>query len=198
MLKGRFLWRVLGAWLIGLGFGCASTPQPPPPPAAEHHFNADAYDAHFEAAGWTLRDLGFRLARNDRRFGVITTYPKESPTSFEPWLADNTTRQAARRSTYNRLRRRVTATIQPAEGEHPGRPPYRLTVRVELERQQEPSRYLTHSARSRVTAHFRDVPAHYAGDGIPGLYWEPAGEDPALARQLLDAITTKTSDPISP
>lgn len=147
------------------------------------------YDAAFDAAVRELRDAGFRIARNDRRFGVITTWPKESPTAFEPWVGDNTTGDLARRSTLNHLRRAVEVAITPA-GRADGQAgaDYTLTVAVTLEREQRPNRYLNHSAGGTIAARYDDVPAHLAQQGIPASYWEPAGDDPELAKRLLAVI----------
>jgi hypothetical protein len=156
---------------------------------AVRYLSADDYDDVFDAAVRELRDRGFRIARNDRRFGVITTYPKESPTLMEPWVGDNTADGLALRSTLNHLRRVVEVTFAPADltGVHDG-PDYAVTVTVSLQRLQQPNRYLTHSARGTIAAAYRDTPAHLAQRGIPAVYWEPAGEDPHLASLLLQAI----------
>lgn len=171
-------------------------------------FAADDYDAVFDAAVRELRDAGFRIARNDRRFGVITTYPKESPTMFEPWVGGNTTGDLARRSTLNHLRRSVTVTLEPqflnldaalpdtsadAAADVPKYETYTLTITATLEREQQPARYLTHSARGTIAADYREVPTHLAQRGIPGNYWEPAGEDPGYAAWLLDAVTARAA-----
>lgn len=195
------------AWLGAGCVGCAGGPgetsadaapsdagavvaeQPSETPATVRFLPASDYDDVFDAAIRELRDRGYRIARNDRRFGVITTYPKESPTLFEPWVGDNTTGELATRSTLNHLRRTAEVTLQPVDATrlHDG-PGYAITVTVNLQRLQQPNRYLTHSARGTIAASYRDTPAHLAQRGIPAVYWEPAGEDPQLAEVLIQAI----------
>ena len=194
------------AWCVVGTLGCATGPgetgaadgdEPervttslaPTPEPVLATLSRDDYDAVFDAAVRELRDAGFRIARNDRRFGVITTWPKESPTAFEPWVGDNTTGDLARRSTLNHLRRSVEVQIIPAnsaDGEVGA--DYVFTVAVTLEREQQPDRYLRHSARGAVAARYREVPVHLARQGLPAEYWEPAGDDPVLAQRLLDVI----------
>lgn len=166
---------------------------------ATMHLSRDDYDAVFNAAIRELRDAGFRIARNDRRFGVITTWPKESPTAFEPWVGDNTTGDLARRSTLNHLRRAVEVTLTPAgraDGEAGAG--YTLTVAVTLEREQRPNRYLNHSAGGTIAARYDAVPAHLAHQGIPASYWEPAGNDPHLAKRLLGVIRERSGSTLTP
>ena len=209
------------AWLTTSVIGCATSPiaETETDPAATQvlpertvvRVDANQYDATFDAAVRILRDKGFRIARRDRRFGVITTFPKESPTMFEPWVGDNTTSALARRSTIDQLRRRVEVTLAPSTqpvdldqalsstnaGEsatQPSHATYQLSIRVTLERRQEPSRYLTHSARRRIVQRYREVPVHYEQRGIPAEYWEAAGEDPQLAEQLVEAVAQRSRD----
>jgi len=166
-----------------------TTSHAPEAAPATMHLSSNDYDAAFDAAVRELRDAGFRIARNDRRFGVITTWPKESPTAFEPWVGDNTTGDLARRSTLNHLRRAVEITLTPvgrADGEAGA--DYTLTVAVTLEREQRPNRYLNHSAGGTIAARYDAVPAHLAQQGIPASYWEPAGQDPQLAAHLMGEI----------
>lgn len=192
----------LGAGCVGCAGGPGETSADATPPDADtatqpqgetpatvRYLPASDYDDVFDAAIRELRDRGYRIARNDRRFGVITTYPKESPTLFEPWVGDNTTGELATRSTLNHLRRTAEVTLQPVDATrlHDG-PGYAITVKVNLQRLQQPNRYLTHSARGTIAASYRDTPAHLAQRGIPAVYWEPAGEDPLLAEALIQAI----------
>ena len=206
------------AWCVVGTLGCATGPgetgaadgdEPervttslaPTPEPVLATLSRDDYDAVFDAAVRELRDAGFRIARNDRRFGVITTWPKESPTAFEPWVGDNTTGDLARRSTLNHLRRSVEVRFEPGDRfeltsglrQVPTDPTdYQLTVAVTLEREQQPDRYLRHSARGAVAARYREVPVHLARQGLPAEYWEPAGDDPVLAQRLLIKISERS------
>lgn len=213
MNRGTLSSLIALAWLASGTLGCTSGPsesdgdassaaaayEAAPTPPAMFAFTADNYDAAFDAAVRELRDAGFRIARNDRRFGVITTWPKESPTAFEPWVGDNTTGDLARRSTLNHLRRAVTVEIIPADGAvaEVGAD-YALSVVVTLERRQQPNRYMTHSARGSIASSYDSVPAHLAQQGIPASYWEPAGNDPHLATHLLGVIRERSGSTFTP
>ncbi|MEM9416538.1 MAG: hypothetical protein AAGA29_13840 [Planctomycetota bacterium] len=226
-----FLSSLIGfAWLGAGVVGCASGPCEQTESAASseielpsvvarqiasYELQRDDYDAAFDAAIALLRDQGFRIARKDWRFGVITTYPEASPTMFEPWVEGNAIRDLARRSTLNELRRRVTVTVKPAtpifevdeslSGSRPSDPAarsmpetYSLSITVTLERRQAPDRYLTHSARGRIAARYRDVPAHLAQRGIPAEYWEAAGDDLAYAEHLFQQLAQRSDIAFDP
>lgn len=172
--------------------------------AAVGVIDADDYDAAYRAAIETLRDAGYRVARDDYRFGTITTYPKEAPTVFEPWVGDNTTWEQAREATLNDLRRVVTVQLRQedflrefAEGHdlQLAGGLYGLVVEVAIQRRQEPTRYLTHSARGRVIAQYAEAPARLARRGLDETYWEPIGADPHLAQRLLDEVRGRIPGP---
>jgi len=154
------------------------------------------YEATYDTAIDTLRDAGFRIARDDPRFGVITSYPKDAPTIFEPWVDDNSTYTQARDATLNDLRRVVTVKLEALEntqdrtGERDNLQ-YELIVEVTVERRQEPTRYLTHSARGRIIAHYSEAPVRLAQRGLGETYWEPIGTDAHMANRLLEAINQR-------
>jgi len=106
MIRGCFLLLMTVVFLAG----CAT---PVPDVANRANISADQYDVVHAASVEVLRDYGFRVSRNDHRFGVVETYPKESPTLFEPWVGHNSTRRQARISTVNEIRRTVTVQIKP-------------------------------------------------------------------------------------
>lgn len=150
-------------------------------------FSADHYPAVHAAAVEVLRDHGFRVARNDYRFGRVTTFAKESPTFIEFWIDDATTRTQRRSDTLNAQQRNVTVRIRPVEPE----PPYssfRLTVEVIVERLQRPERYLTHSAAGLITAAYTATPASLTERGIDGPYAQTLTRDPLLEQRLIEAI----------
>ena len=152
---------------------------------------AGEYQAAFGRAVDTLRGHDFRIARNDYRFGVISTYPKEAPTLAEPWIDDHTTRAQARRATLNAERRVVTVRLTPvdAAGTQAADPDrYELVVEVEVQRRREPQRFLTHSAGGSITRQYTTVPEHLQDRGIEGTYWEKIGRDALLEQRLLAQI----------
>lgn len=193
--------------------GCNSTPtaQAPTDPATAGEratgqaesftFHGDQYPLVYEAAVDVLHDHGFRVARNDYRFGVITTHPKEAPTAVEFWIDDPTTPAQHRADTLNAHQRSVKLQIQHApfdldkavnSGKHDSSPTtYQLSVEVEVDRLQRPARYLTHSATTRISADYAAVPTHLRDRGIDGDYAQPLTRDPQLEARLMNAIAIK-------
>lgn len=189
---------MLFATAIALG-GCTHAVQADNPATIDQ----SAYKDAFEGAVETLRQSGFRIARNDYRFGVITTYPKEAATLAEPWVGDHTTRAQARRATLNAERREVIVTFKPGfdidqaldaqgtDGLGTGTDngsTYQVTIEVEVQRRREPQRFLTHSAGGYITRQYSAVPMHLQDRGIEGTYWQPIGRDTQLEQRLMAQI----------
>ncbi len=158
--------------------------------------HADEYDRVFDAAVEVLRDYRFVIARQDRRFGIITTQPLTAASFLEPWHADSLTTNQRAENTFNHQRRTVTVRIQPntAAATTPSaiEPDKRYTLRVEclLHRRTHPPRMLNTAALT--STRFRQ-----RGSGIRTLQtergdeqslWVPVGNDPELAQQFVHEI----------
>jgi len=78
---------------------------------------AEEYDRIFEATVDVLRLNQFRVDRQDRRFGVITTEPLIAASALEPWYTDNTTPYQTADATLNYQRRIVSVHLEPADRE---------------------------------------------------------------------------------
>jgi len=179
------------AVVVLLQSACRSTQQAEQaPPAQMMVFSADQYPAVHKAVVQVLRDYGFRIARNDYRFGAITTYPKESPTFAEYWIDDATTPAQRRSDTLNSQQRTVEVSITQPSADLG----YELRIAVKVERLQQPERYLTHSATPRLTASYDSAPEHLAVQGIDGPYAQPLTSDPALQARLLESIRAAVSE----
>lgn len=169
----------------------------------KHHINFFSFDPErypqvHAAIIEVLRQHGFRVARNDYRFGTVTTYPKESPTTLEFWIDDASTYAQRREDTYNAQQRTIkvqVAALAPGDSledvlddlENP-EPTYYLSVEVLIQRLQRPERYLTHSASERISARYTAVPTHLSRQGIDGPYAQDLTRDHRLERRLLEAI----------
>lgn len=171
-----------GLLLGSLFAGCTTPVQQPQ--SARLTFSPDRYPAVYEAAVQTLRDQGYRIARNDYRFGTITTYPKEAATAAEFWVDDATTYAQRREDTYNAQQRIITVSVKQPEGEQG----YSLTVEALIQRLQRPERYLTRSAGTQISANYAAVPMHLKDRGIDGPYAYTIQRDSPLERRLLEAI----------
>ena len=173
------------------------------------------YDLIFQASLDTLQDSGFRLNRQDYRFGVVSTYPKVSPTLFEPWHGDNTTAYQAVSSTTNYQRRRVNIRLLPnntlsASNDASSNPPvqdiasnsaiappagYLLDAQVLIEQVETPLRFLSGStAQGKLFRQLRAAPADLADRQINENYWRVIGRDTSLEQHLLAQILRKSSE----
>ena len=99
-------------WMVATGWaliGCTR----PPVAANPYPIQLRDYDRTYTAAIAVLRDNGFRIDRQDYRFGRLTTIPLGSPTIAEPWHRHNSTTAQAWHSTLSDLQRRVTVFLEP-------------------------------------------------------------------------------------
>lgn len=101
---------VIAAALMGL-VGCRSGTSAPlglETPAAN-------YDAAFDATLRALRSEGYQIERVDRRFGVITTRPRTTPTAFEPWRGWGNPVDVAVEGTVHHQQRTIRVAFQPLD-----------------------------------------------------------------------------------
>ncbi len=171
---------------------------------------AEDYDAALAATVAVLRDRGFVIDRQDRRFGVVTTEALGAATVFEPWKPNHVTAAAAVRSTLNDQRRTVTVTFTPAwdppreeaerdaadpaaEGEAlaSAPPPYLLSVEVQVERRQVVTRRVGGAPANRVFSYYDAPPAELRRRGLESDFWRPLGREPDLEAQIARQITQR-------
>ena len=172
---------------------------------ADYTFPADDYARVHAAAVESLREAGFEIERNDYRFGVITTKPKEAPTAVEFWVDDPTTPAQHRSDTLNAQQRTVKVRIhkkfvleEALNSTTSGKDQasrYVLNVEVMIERLQRPARYLTHSATARISRQYAAVPAQLHDRGIDTAYAQPLTRDPQFEARLLQAIERRAAEP---
>lgn len=164
--------------------------------------DAREYARVYDAAIEVLRDYGFRVNREDARFGRITTYPLDSPTVVEPWRGDNTTAGQAWQSTLSHLRRTVRIFIDPRtqadapdDGSQAIRPEaYSLRVEVLLENRQLPTRRLIPAQGRGMFSRLDAVPPRWRERGIGSSDWQPLGRDPYLEDRLARAIIERSME----
>ena len=167
---------------------------------------AAEYDAVFEAAVETLRDMRFEVDRKDRRFGVVTTEPMMAASVAEPWYQDNTTAWQAFEATLHKQRRRVRVELTPATTVPSDNDPaagdaasgdYQMQVVVDVERQYHPPRPIHTSALARVT--YRRADRRYrpveTEAGVEESYWASLGRDERLERRLMEMILRRAQAP---
>lgn len=180
--------------------GCTATPtSSSPAPVA-----ADDYRRAFEAAVDVLRDEGFVVARQDFRFGRITTQPRPSPAFFEVWKRDNSTADQALGSTVNADDRVVTVMFDRSDSAALASPgvaaaPYTLAVDVAMHRHQRPARRLTGSTDgSHLVRPLLDVPDDLDKRGATTDYRTIVQKDEPMAAKLLTLIVQRAAQPTQP
>lgn len=170
--------------------GCASSL-----PSSSNPMTVDAreYARLFDASVEVLRDRGFRIDRQDFRFGTVTSKPDGSPTLLEPWRGDNHTVALAGWSTLSDLRRVVTVTLEP-QSDTPEQSLYDLSVVVELQREQSPLRRLDGNSSKGQFRSLNEVPEEWARRGVTAKSWETVGRDEAMEQALLHAIVDRAME----
>lgn len=175
---------------------------------------AEEYHHVYEAAVDVLRDHRFRIDRQDRRFGVVTTGPLIAASAFEPWHDDNTTADQVLENTLNHQRRRVRIELypvtrdgdagdelvvnpsQPAGTTAPVNNTYELLVQVFVERRQHPPRELNGSVFAGVE--LRRQPRLHESivteEGVIESHWRPLRRDHELEQRLVAAILRRSID----
>ncbi|MDX1682251.1 MAG: hypothetical protein R3336_03930, partial [Phycisphaeraceae bacterium] len=147
-----------------LAGGCATTVTSDDPP----RFSADQYNRVFDAARVELREQGFYLDREDRRFGQITAEPEPVGTVFEPWHWRKHSTADAGEATTNQRRRRVRVILEPVadtssdeDGKATERE-YRLRIEALIEQYQRSTVHLTGTSRAgSLQANYHELPTDY-------------------------------------
>jgi hypothetical protein len=168
------------------------------------------YDRIFQASVDVLEDKGFRLDRQDYRFGVVTSHPRPSPSALEPWHRDNTSVGQAVESTLNYQRRRVSIRLIPAsstpanaESDSPAATTapaatrvsdsYMLETQVVIEQVEAPRRYLTgSSAEGRMLRNLSAAPQSLKDKQVSENYWRPVGRDTDLEQRIVADILRRS------
>ena len=170
---------------------CAADPIAFQPPV---EFLAANYSRIFHDAVDVLRDEGFRIDRQDFRFGHVTTWPLPAPTAFEPWEQTHTTLDQALESTVNHQRRVVRVTLDPVGGGISRKDFYLLRVEATIQRLAVPTRQLTGSTDGPfVFATLRSVPTELAMRTITSAYWTDVARDGHLEHRLLTEILHRST-----
>lgn len=120
---------VIGVSGVALLAGCEAPDQPLAPTVARVQVDTpEAYEQLWLAAGNTLRSNYFRLDRQDRQSGVLTTFPETTAAGFEIWRPQPEPAYYWAEANMGTIQRRVTVEIDPAPDEAGF---YEVTVQVE-------------------------------------------------------------------
>jgi hypothetical protein len=128
---------------VGLAAGCSAPPCPTEPTITRVSAQSpEAYEHLWNAAGDTLRAHYFRLDRQDRLEGVLTTYPETSAQLFELWRPQPEPAYYWAESNLHTIPIQAQVTIKPVE--EAGL--YELGVQVERMRYHLEERQVDNSA----------------------------------------------------
>jgi len=187
-LRAGWFWGVrwvclLSAWGASVVCGCASEPAAAPGVLVV----AAPAEAVWELCQRELKGRGFALDRVDRRTGLILSQPRTSSQWFELGCQDVVTAEDLAESSLHTVRRIVTMTVAPGEGEGGGC--CQVRCRVEVERLWAPPDLVAGRVRAR------ELFGVSAGR-LPGLRpevnresrWLALGQDHHLQAAILEGL----------
>lgn len=155
----------------------------------------DAYEHLWTAAGDTLRWHSFRIDREDRLHGVITTYPETSAQFFELWRPQPGSAYYWAESNLQTIPLEAKVTIQPVEGGGE----YELNVQVDRLRYGLPERQIDNSAGAlRLFSSEAPTTAGRMEKPSETSQMIPLGRDKPAEEQLLKSILDRYARPPRP
>ena len=192
----------LAATVLAVSVGCATGPPTQEAPTTRPTtastkpsgpaVTAGNFDRLWNACADEARGRLFEIDREDYRGGVLTTAPLISAQFFEPWRRDAITSDAIAESSLSSTRRTIRFHFtRHADGT------FSVAPRVEVERYSATERRLTsamlyRSAFKKVTS--TGTRETDRGVYLPSRYWYDVGNDPALDRNLAEAIQRRLRD----
>ncbi len=167
--------------------GCARHTEPIVP-AEQMRVGEPEFAVVWEATTDVLRRYNFKLDRQDRRAGIITTEPLLGRHWFEFWRKDAVTSHSVAEGTAQTIYRTVTVEIARSDGQ------YEPVVRVELTRSDRPEPQVTSTSEAFGLFHLPGDGGHRrrVGEGDPegqdSPTLTPLGRDEDLEQVLLAEI----------
>jgi len=149
------------------------------------------YEHLWAATGDTLRWHSFRVDREDRLNGVITTYPETSAQFFEFWRPQSASAYYWAESNLQTIPVEAKVTIQPVEGSE-----YELAVQVNRMRYSLPERQIDNSAGA-MRLFSAEAPTASGRLEKPSetSRMVPLGRDKPAEEQLLKSILERYAKP---
>lgn len=180
---------VLAAHLAGCAAGKRSAAPASPTTAgaaSQKRVTADDFDRLWNACADVARDRLFTIDRRDYRGGVLTTEPLTSAQFFEPWRRDAITADAVAESSLATIRRTIRFEFTRHDDGT-----FSVEPHVQVERYSAAERRITQAMLYRSA--FRKTTATGTretdrGVSLPARYWYRIGNDPALEKDLAQAV----------
>jgi len=174
----------------GLTAGCQTPAQPTGPTVERVNAGSDAdRDLLWEAACDTLRRSAFKLDREDRANGVITTHSETAAQGFELWRPQPQPAYYWVESNLQTIQRRVTIHIAADPAETDKADEQLVDVKVERFRYRLPERQVDNAAGA-LRIFSGDAPATSGRSEKPSesSYWIAMGRDEPMEWSLLTKI----------
>ncbi len=169
--------------------GCQQPHAPSQPAAQTLLINKGDIDLAWDETLDVLREHYFVPDRQDRRAGLIVSYPDTSKQWFEFWRDDAQGSFEVAESSLHNIRRTVEVRFVPVKDK------YEIKVCVLVHRESAPSRQVTSS--SGVQMAFRDSVPLVTGETARRsrvLRWVFVGEDMRLANYLVRRLERRIPD----
>ncbi len=182
---------------IGLfAFGCHEPAQPTAPTVARIAAQTpEQLEELWESAGDTLRAHYFRLDRQDRNEGVITTYPETSANWFEWWRPQPQPAYYWAEANLHTMQRQATVQIKPA-ADHGS---YDVGVEIERYRYSLEERQIDNSAAAlRLFSGGAPTESGQRLSPAESSHWVRLGRDAALEERLLSTLLRRYRSSAAP
>jgi len=188
-----YRWLVLElAFPLAMIAGCARPPDAVTPTVARVEAQTpEAYSDLWEAAAETLRRNYFRLDRQDRTEGVLTTAPETSANWFEVWRPRPKPGYYWWEANLAAVQRQATIHVRAASSQ-PG--DYELDVEVQRQRLSLAERQVDNSAAAlRLYSFAAPTTEGHRERPSQTMHWIPLGRDQYLEERLLADILGRYS-----
>lgn len=172
--------------VMGACFGCHAPPQPTRPTVERVSIpQKEDLESLWEAASDSLRRYSFRIDREDRASGVITTHPETSAQSFEFWRPQPRPAYYWAESNLQTVQRKATVQILPVDSQGT----YSVDVKIERLRLRLEERQIDNPAAA-LRLYSAEAPTVSGQMVRPSAetQWTPLGRDETIEQAILGDI----------
>ncbi|MHC4443477.1 MAG: hypothetical protein ACYTF1_03795 [Planctomycetota bacterium] len=176
--------------LVGpLAVGC-SAPDKPAGPTVTRVTSAtpEQYQLLWDATANTLRQYNFRLDRQDRLAGILTTHPDTTGNWFEWWRYQPKSTYHWMEANLHTIQRQAKVRIKPADQAGD----YNLNVQIDRYRYSLEERQIDNAAAA-LRLYSSEAPT-YSGQTLKpseSAYWIHQGRDPQMENAVLSSILSR-------
>ncbi len=184
----RFL-VIFSGWIILPATGCTRPTEPVGATLARIDAQTpESYNQLYDAAAESLRRQWFRLDRQDRTNGIVTTFPETSANWFEVWRPQPSPGYYWWEANLATVQRQATVRIEPAADQGT----YDLTIEVKRLRYSLPERQVDNpAAAQRLYSNAAPTSEGRTERASQTARWIPLGRDAEMEERLLADITSR-------